>query len=797
MFKNYFIIGFRSLLKHRFYSIINVAGLAIGLAASLLLVTWIIHELSYDQFHANKERLYRLSLEYSFGGQSSKTSVSPTALLPALEKNFPEVENGVRLYNPSSFNPFIVRRDDIVLQEGKFFFADSTFFQVFSFPLLQGDPNKVLTQPNSVVLTQSTAKKYFGAEDPVGKTLLVNNDKEYLVTGLMKDLPTNSLIQFDLLGSFSSLAASKQLIWWSANYQTFVLLTAGTDLGVLQSKTQALINKELASELSNPGDYVKYNYTLFTDLYLKSDMQESIPVSDMKYVYVFSSIALLILVIACINYVNLATARATERAKEVGVRKVVGAARRQLFFQFIGESVIITTLSLITALLIAKVMLPSFNELVGKNFAGRILFSPQAIGILFIASVGIALFAGAYPAIAITSFKPVQVLKGNFKSSAKGIWLRKALVVFQFSISVILIIGTLVVTGQLNYMQNKKLGYDRDNVVMLPLDSRTEKVFDQLKTEILRKNFAKEVSRATESPTSINGGYSINLDGSSNDQGMIVTAMSVDKEFVPGLGMELAAGRNFTEADFQRLASDTVYSFILNESTVRELMIPIERAIGRRIKMNDRNGEIIGIVKDFHFAPLQKKITPLVLFNDKNDYSYFFVTLKQGNPTVALAELEAICKSLAPHRPFEYDFLDEKYNTLYSNEQRMGKIVTTFAVLTILIACLGLLGLVSFSAAQKTKEIGIRKVMGATPVSIIFLITRDFAKLIVVAFVFGIPLAYWMMNQWLDDFAYRTDIGILPLVIAPLLCLIIAFGTSAYQAIQAAMINPANTLRSE
>lgn len=797
MFKNYLIIGFRSLLKYRFYSIINIAGLAVGLAASLLLVTWIIHELSYDQFHGNKERLYRLSLEYSFGGQTSKTSVSPTALLPALEKNFPEVENGVRLYNPSSFNPYIVRHDDVLLQEGKFFFADSTFFQVFSFPLLQGDPNKALTQPNSVVLTQSTAKKYFGDEDPVGKTLLVNNKSEYLVTGLMPDLPTNSLIQFDLLGSFSSLPASKQQIWWSANYQTFVLLTPGTDLAGLQAKTQALINKELASELSNPGDYVKYNYTLFTDIYLKSDMVESVAVSDMKYIYVFGSIALLILIIACINYVNLATARATERAKEVGVRKVVGAARQQLFFQFIGESLIITTLSLIIALLISKAMLPSFNELVGKNFAGKMLFNPKAISILFIASSAIALFAGAYPAIAITSFKPVQVLKGNFKSSSSGIWLRKGLVVFQFSISVILIIGTLVVTGQLNYMQNKKLGYDRDNVVVLPLDNKTEEVFDQLKTEILRENFAKEVSRATESPTSIGGGYSINLDGSANDQGMIVTAMSVDKEFIPGLGIEFATGRNFTEADFQRQASDTVYSFILNESTIRELSIPIDKAIGQRIKMNDRRGEIIGVVKDFHFAPLQKKITPLVLFNDKNDYSYFFVTLKQGNPTEAISRLEGICKSLTPHRPFEYDFLDEKYNTLYSNEQRMGKIVTTFAVLTILIACLGLLGLVSFSATQKTKEIGIRKVMGATPVSIIFLITRDFAKLIIIALVFGIPLAYWMMNQWLDDFAYRTDIGVLPLIVAPVLCLVIAFGTSAYQAIRAAMINPANTLRSE
>jgi len=797
MFRNYLLIGIRSLFKHRFYTIINVAGLALGLSASLLLTTWIIHELSYDKFHPLGNRIYRSSLEYSFGGQTSKTAVSPTALLPTLQKNFPEVENGVRVYNSSAYRPYLVRHEDKVFQEGRFSYADSTFFQLFSFPLLQGDADKALILPNSVVVTASAAKKYFGDEDPVGKTMQVNNAKDYIVTGVMADVPTNSILQFDFLASFSSLDAAKEQIWWSANYETFVLLTPDADVALLTQKTEDIVKAALASELTNPGDYVKYNFLPLADIYLRSDMLESRPVSNIQYIYIFGGIALLVLVIACINYINLATARASERAKEVGVRKVVGAARYQLFLQFIGESVIITTVSLVIALLIARLTIPTFNTLTGKNFASSLIFQPSSIALITLIAITIAITAGAYPALAITSFKPVQVLKGQFKTSGKGIWLRKMLVVFQFCISVMLIIGTLVVTQQLDFIQHKKLGYERSNVIVLPMDSKTEAVYDQLKTEVLRSGTATHITRATESPTSIGAGYSINLEGSGNSRGMIVTAMSVDEDFVPALKIELAAGRNFTENDFRKAAADTVYSFILNESALRELTFTSDKAIGQRIAMNGRKGEIVGIIKDFHFAPLHKKIAPLVFFNQASDYGYIFITLKPGNPATYLSTLKQIAQNIAPHRPFDYTFLDEEYNTLYSNEQRMGKIITAFAVLTIAIACLGLLGLVSFSAAQKTKEIGIRKVLGATPANIVGLITKDFTRLVLLALFIGVPLAYWMMNQWLNEFAYKTSIGLLPLIIAPLLCLFIAFGTASYQAIQAAMLDPANTLRSE
>lgn len=795
MIKNYLIIGFRSLRKHRFYSLINISGLALGLAACLLLVAWVTHELSYDEFHTNANRIYRSSLEYSFGGQTAKTAVSPTALLPLLERNFPEVESGVRLYNPARWNPFVIRKGENVFQEEKFFYADSTFFQVFSFALLHGNPREALTNPNTVILTQSMAKKYFGDEDAMGKTIQVNNKTEYLVTGIIEDIPSNSLLQFDFIGSFSSLNASKEQSWWSANYETYVLLSPSTDMAALTTKTEALVKKEVGSELTDPGDFVKYNFILLTDIYLRSEMNESVKVSDIKYIYIFSSIAFLVLLIACVNYINLATARAADRAKEVGIRKVVGALRNQLFFQFIGESLIITFLALATALLIAKLSLPSFDAITGRVFAGQMIFSPMFIGGSIIISLLIAFVAGAYPSLTITSFRPVQVLKGNFKTSGKGIWLRQSLVVFQFSVSIILIIGTLVVLQQLDFIQNKKLGFEKENTIMLPLDSKTKEVYDQLKAEVLREGIGSYVARATESPTLIGGGYSITLEGSANNTGMIVTAMSVDPEFIPALEMELASGRNFNEVDAERVKSDTSYAFILNESALHELSLENEKAIGARISLNGRKGQIIGVVKDFHYTPLQKRIAPLVLFNQESDLNYIFIKLKPGKES--LSQLEKICKTLTPHRPFEYVFLNEQYNTLYDNEQRMGKIISAFSFLTIVIACLGLLGLVSFSAAQKTKEIGVRKVLGATATNIVFLITKEFIKLVIISIAIGLPIAYWMMDQWLNDFAYKTNIGLTPIILSACIAVAIALATASYHAVKAALLNPANTLRNE
>jgi putative ABC transport system permease protein len=801
MIKNYLVIAWRSLRKHFTYSTINILGLSLGFATFILLATWMRHELSYDKFHEKSSQIYRASMEYSFGGQTAKTAVSPTALLPTLQKNFAEIENGVRTYNPSAWNPYIVRKDEKLFQEGKFYFADSTFFKVFSFRLLKGNPETVLTEPKSVVLTQAMAKKYFGDTDPIGQVLRINNRADYTVTGLMENVPRNSHLQFDFMASFSSLDASKEIIWWSANYQTFVILRSDANINTIVQKTNDIVKKELGSELTNAGDYVKYNFMPLTDIYLRSEFDEPEVVGSIQYIYLFGAIALLIVVIACINYINLATARAADRAKEVGIRKVVGAARKQLFFQFIGESLILTFISFAVAFILAQLALTGFNFLTGKSFNSMDLFEPQFLMACFGSAIVIAFVAGAYPALAITSYKPVSILKGNFKNSGKGIWLRQTLVVFQFSISIILIVGTLIILKQVNFIQGKRLGYEKENVLVLPLDRKTEEVYSALKTELIRTGKVKFVARATESPTKIKGGYGLNVQGSTSDQGMITTALSVDQDFLPTMGMELASGRNFTESDVDKAKQDTTrssYSFILNEAAIREASIDPAKAVGTKITLSGRKGEIIGVVKDFHFSSMHEKISPLVLFDEASQLNFIFVKMNQGDMTQTLSSIKEVCANIIPHRPFEYKFLDEQYEAMYTSEQRVGTICTVFAALTIIIACLGLFGLVAFSASQKIKEIGIRKVLGASAASIVVLITKDYGKLVVLALVIGLPLAYYLIdNLWLSEFAYRTTIGAAPFVMAAVGCLLIAFATASYQAIRAAMIDPVNTLRNE
>ncbi len=794
MLKNYLIISFRNLRKHFSYSLINIFGLGLGLATCLLLTTWIRHELSFDKFHEKADRIYRFSLEYAYGGQVVETSVSPTALLPAM-LTLPETETGVRVVKVSGRNPFIIQHNDKQFQEYKFYAADSTFFDVFSFPLISGNPKTALSEPYSLVLTKTSAKKYFGTEDPIGKMLKVNGTQEYTVTGMVDDIPSNSHFRFDFLASFISLpAAREQPQWWSANYQTFIVLAKNASVESLDKKINDIVKREVAME--EAGSYVKYNAMPLTDIYLRSDLKsEPEVVSDIRYVYIFSAVALLILVIACINYINLATAKAADRAKEVGIRKVVGAVRKQLFVQFIGESVIITLAAFVFGFFLSELLLPLFNQVTGKEFSFAVFLEPSfltiSVGVLLI----IALLSGAYPAFAITAFKPVSVLKGNFKASGKGIWLRKSLVVFQFGISIILITGTIIIVKQLNYIQAKNLGFDKENTILLPLDNKTREVFQTLKNEWMRSGAVVNVGRGSESPVTIQAGYSVNVAESTN-QGIATAGLLVDEGYLPTVGLEMKDGRNFNENDVKIAEKDTIFSFILNEAALAALYLDESNAIGKKLSMNGRQGEIIGIVKNFHFASLHTGIRPLVIFPE-DQYGKIFVRLAPGEVSAQLEKIKSVYGSLVNHRPFEFQFLDQQYQALYTNEQRMSSVFVVFATLAIIIACLGLLGLVAFSASQKTKEIGIRKVLGATPANIMVLITGDFTKLVIIALLIGIPSAYWIMTQWLNDFAYRTDLGFIPVVLATGLCLFIAFASAGYQALKAALLDPAKTLRSE
>lgn len=797
MIKNYFLTTLRNLQKQFSYSLINILGLGLGISVTLLLALWVQHELSFDQFHQNGDNIYRVSMDVSFGGQSSSHSVSPTALLPALQRNLPEVKTGVRIYNPSTYNPFIVKKDDNLFREDRFYFADSTFFQVLTYPLIKGDTRTALARPRSVVLTVSMAKKYFGDENPIGQTLLINGQDDYTVTGLTEDAPDNSYLQFDFIGSFSSLRQSREEVWWSANYQTFVLLDEQADLSRVESKTNDLVREALGDQLSNPDDYVRYSWTKVGDIHLHSKAQtEMEPVGSIQYVYLFAGIAILIVIIASINYINLATARAAFRAKEVGVRKVVGASKKQLVSQFIGESMVTCFLALVFALILAQLLLSPFNTLTGKNFRFEFFLEPSFLLTTLAATLFIAISSGAYPAFAITAFKPVNILKGNFRTSSKGIWLRKGLVIFQFAVTLILTIGTLAIVKQLDFIQTKNIGYDRENTIVLPLDRKTEEVYSTLKTEFIRTGKVTAMGRATESPVEIRGGYSLELKGS-NNPALSVVAVSADEGFVPSLNMQVIAGRNFTEKDIETFWADTTYAFMVNESALSSLFLSPDEAVGKQVALNGRNGEIVGVVKDFHFSSLHMPIRPLVIFSGANEYSYILAKLAPGSLKETLEQLQTVSAQVTPHRPFTYEFLDEQFDVMYRSEQRMGKLFGVFSTLAIVIACLGLLGLVSFSATQRTKEIGVRKVLGATASNIVLLITNEYTKLILLAVVLGTPIALYCVDQLLGNFAYKTTIGPVVIIGAIVTCIAIAFLAASYQAIKAAMINPTQTLRNE
>jgi putative ABC transport system permease protein len=793
MIKNYLLIGFRNLRKHFSYSFINIFGLGLGLATCLLLVTWIRHELSFDRFHDDSDRIYRSSLEMSFGGQTNRLQQSPNKLLPVIRENFPDVENGTRFYNLSGYQPFIVQYKDERFQEGNFSYGDSTFFNVFTFEFIEGNPDKALTDPNTVVVTESIAKKYFGDESALGKVIKVNSASDYSITGVIKDIPSNSTVSFDFLGSFHSVAYGKDTPqWFPANFLTFIKAGKSSDINAISDKINGQVKTELASELTGEGDYIRFSFLPIADIHL-------VEAGRVVYVYIFSAIAFLILGIACINYVNLATARAADRAKEVGIRKVVGALRNQLFGQFIGESVLITFMAFIVALLLVETLLPGFNLITGSNFSPTVFFDPLFLIVSLVVLLAIALLAGAYPAFAISSFKPVSILKGNFKYSGRGILLRRILVVTQFTISIALIVSTLVIYKQLSFIRNRELGFNKENSIAIPLDKKTGDVFEQLKTELIKSGKVISVARASESPTDIHAGYGVSV-GGANPRDIMTTAITVDTEFIPAFNMQVIAGRNFTEGDFLKVNADTTgnsSSFILNETAIKDLYIDPDKAIGQRITLSGRSGEIIGIVKDFHFASMREKIKPLVLFNEVRQFDYIFIRMNPEDVTGSLETIKKVCQTTITHRPFDYEFVDQKYAALYDAESRISTIFIGFAALAIIIASLGLLGLVSFSAAQKTKEIGIRKVLGATAPSIVLLITKDFTRLIVVAIVLGLPISYYLMSQWLNDFAYKTDIGIGPVLVASLLCIAIAFGTAGFQAIRAALIDPAETLRNE
>jgi len=799
MFGNYLKVIFRNFARHKTFSLINILGLAIGLTSCVLIALYIQQQLSFDAFQAKGDRIARVIMEYGFEGsdESSKGNYTSVRVPMVMKQHFPEVEDAVIMTDAIRT---IHYKNDLIKEDG-FMFADSSFFNVFSFDLLKGDRHTVLSSPYSLVLTESTAKKYFGGEDPIGKTFLTTGDSNYYkVTGVVADCPSNSQIQFDFLASFSSLGVAEeyQKTYWNANYTTYILLHDKNATGSLQAKLSSFIKEEMK------GTHATIDFDLepFNKIHLHSPYDAFVANVSITYIYILAAVALLILVIACFTYINLSTARSVERAKEVGIRKVAGAQRSQIFWQFIGESVMICSIAVILALIGAALLLPYFNRLTNQELQAMSLLSPGIIIVAFGIVTVISFAAGSYPALILCSFQPAKVLKGSFKNIGSGQVLRKSLIVFQFMISVFLIVSTFIIQQQLHYIQHKKLGYDREHVLALPIGWQSDR-FNLIKTEFRQYKNVMNVSRTQNTPVSIYSGYNMRQPAMPENAQIAVTANPIDNEFVPAMGLQLVAGENLTEQDMKDVANEAdenaenTFHFILNESAVKQLGWTPEEAIGKKMFLDEsRPGYVKGVVKDFNFQSLHNEIKPIVLFSSIYGNTVLVKINGQDIPQT-IAYLQSKWSTLVPDRLFDYRFLDDDYNRMYANEQRFGKIMNIFASIAIILACIGLFGLSAYSVQQRVKEIGIRKVLGATLPDIVFVLSKDFIKLAFIAILIAFPVAWWAMHSWLQGYQYRISIQWWVFVGTALVTLLLTLLTVSFKAIRSALSNPVNALRTE
>jgi len=798
MLRNYFKTAWRNLWKNKTSSAINIFGLTIGLTCCLLIALYIQHELSYDDFELKGNRIARVIMEYSFSGSSAsnKGNFTSVRVAPVFKGTFPEVESAIKMAKYER----VISYKDLLISEKNFMYTDPTFFDIFSFKLLQGDPHTILDKPYKVVLTESTAKKYFGNENPIGKALHVGNDSNlYAITGIIQDCPSNSQIKFDFLASFSSLGITPdyETTYWDANYTTYLLLKDKNSVAQLQAKLPAFMKKEMEGQ----GATINFYLEPFNKIHLYSPYGGFEPNNSITYIYILAAVALLILVIACSTYINLSTARSIERAKEVGVRKVIGADKQQLFWQFIGESALLCLLAVALSLIIATLLLPSFNELTSRQLQAASLFSLPFVFFSLAIATCVSLFAGSYPALILAGFQPVKVLKGSFKNTGSGQWLRKSLIIFQFAISVFLIVSTFIIEKQLYFIQHKKLGYDREHVLVLPMDDKMLANLDLIKNEFKSNPDVLSVSRCVRSPVEGGGGYNMRSAIMPEDQQIAVIANPVDEDYIKTVGLQIITGTGFSKQDIKDVSADDqnkkLYHFILNESAAKQLGWTPQEAVGKKMFLdNSRPGFVKGVVKDFHFESLHNPIKPFVLFPELRGRE-LLVKLSGQHLPETISFLESKWKNVVPDRPFEFRFMDDDYNKLYNAELRLGKVMNLFSTIAVILACLGLFGLSSYAAQQRIKEIGIRKVLGASVSNIVIALSKDFIRLTIIAIVIAFPVSWWATTKWLQDFTYRTDIGWGIYVIAGMITILLAVVTVSLQSIKAAIANPVKSLRTE
>ena len=786
MLRNYIRVAIRNLFRQKAFSIINILGLAIGLASCIVIILYVRHELSYDAFHTNPETIYRITADAG----DINVAISPAPMGPTLQNDYSEIEESVRT---TFYSDCMFEVNGQKFDETRLIFADSNFFNIFNFTFVRGDASSALP-PNGIVLTDKMVTKYFGSEDPIGKVLRMDNSTDLTVTAVI-NIPVNSHFKPDFIVPMSFIAETvddiKNNIWSNFNYYTYLKVN---DAVVASSQNIAGLENRITEMYKTkvPQLKVKFELQPILDIHLHSNFMADVPGhGNADYVFALSIIAIFILIVACINFMNLATARSARRAKEVGMRKVSGALRVQLIAQFLSESLIISFLSLSIAILIVYLSLPYVNEIAGRSLSLNI-FDEKILLTLMSITVVTGILAGSYPALFLSGFVPAKVLKGDVKAGSGGVTFRNILVVTQFVVSIILLVGTAIVYSQLKFISHKGLGYSKENLIYFDMRGEMWNRPSELTARLEQERLTQQFCRISHLPTNLVSG-TVNLDweGKDKNKQIVFAHMAIDDRFLDVFQIKLAAGRNFSK-EFPADSSN----YILNEEAIRIMGKTAETAVGQFFRYSDEKGTIVGVVKDFNFKPLQKKIEPIVL-RLVGWGGTVVVRAEQGNTEATIAALESICKDLNPAYPFSYGFVDQDLSNLYQNEKQLGNLFNVFAILAIFISCLGLYGLSAFVAEQRTKEIGIRKALGASSSNIVILLSSKFVIPIFIAILVASPLAYYLMNKWLQSFAYHIDLNWTIFPVAGIVALAIGLITVSVECLKASLMNPVTSLRSE
>jgi putative ABC transport system permease protein len=802
MFRYYYKIATRNLWRNKGFSAITILGLAIGLATCLLITLYVTDELKYEYFNDKADRIYRINADFLVNGSVFKERNTPAQFGPVLQQDYPQIEKYVRFLQQ---NHILVKKGEETLIESNVCFADSTVFDIFSLHMIAGNPVTALRNPFSLVISERMAKKYFNSTDIVGKSLHTDNINEYTITGVIKDVPSQSHLHFDFIRAMSQEEDSREAQWMSDDFVTYVLLRPGTTQQqldrYLQQATKKYMETDLKrmtgssiTDLEQKGGHFRYNSIPLKKIHLYSDLSnEAEPSGNIQYVYIFIITAIIILLIACVNFMNLSTARSAGRAKEVGLRKVMGSQRSSLIIQFLAESVLTSCCAMIIAIALATVLLPYLNELSGKSLSITPASLTWILPLLLLVVVIVGLMAGSYPAFFLSSFEPVKVLKGKLSSGFKSSWLRNSLVIFQFAAAILLIIGTLVIYNQLNYIRNKQLGYNRQQVLVIENTQALWIHAKGFKQDVMKIPGVTAGTMTSTLPTTVNMSTNIFSKDAARSPGQVmgITEWYVDADYIPTLGMQMASGRNFSPD----MPTDTG-ALIINETAAR--LLGYTDITDKYLYRGNDKMKIIGIVKDFNAGSLRSKIPPAVLTLGEYTARMAF-RVNTHNVQQIINKIDELyhARPAMAGQPFRYAFLDDSFNKLYQSEERTGKIFISFAVLAIVIASLGVFGLITYAAEQRTKEIGIRKVLGASVSGIVAMLSADFLKLILLAAVIAAPLAWLLMDKWLQNFAYRININWTVFAVSIILMAIITMLTISFKAIKAAMANPVKSLRSE